>query len=227
VHAIIDGESVATVTRPMSEPFTDIIQDLWQLSHVTASYLGRAASGALLLATGVIEDNPVAIVVAALFLPFLSQVLALSFGTWTKDRRLALQGLRAILASIVLAIAAGALVAWIEGGPVRYAGFKSPLTSFVISGIIGLTAGLSIADDTGRRYLIGVAAAVQFAIFPVWFGEALVLGLPDHDILYLRLSSFVINLVTISGAAVIAYAPLHYRQGRSWAAPQSGRRGSR
>jgi len=32
------------------------------------------------MATGVIEDNPIAIVVAALFLPFLSQVLAVSFG---------------------------------------------------------------------------------------------------------------------------------------------------
>jgi hypothetical protein len=33
-----------------------------------------------LLATGIIENNPIAIVVAALFLPFLSQVLAITFG---------------------------------------------------------------------------------------------------------------------------------------------------
>ena len=92
----------------MSEPFTDVIQDLWQLSHVTASYVGRAAGGAILLATGIIEDNPIAIVVAALFLPFLAQVLAVSFGMWSRDRRLIFQGLRALLASTVLALAAGA-----------------------------------------------------------------------------------------------------------------------
>jgi hypothetical protein len=97
------------------------------------------------------------------------------------------------------------------------------MTSFVISGIIGLTAGLSIADDTGRRYLIGVAAAVQLAIFPVWFGAALVLGLPDHEILFPRLSSFAINLATISCAALIAYAALDYRRGRGWGVPKSKR----
>ena len=36
----------------MSEPFTDIIQDLWQLSHITASYFARAAAGAILIGCG-------------------------------------------------------------------------------------------------------------------------------------------------------------------------------
>jgi len=217
VRAILDGEPLAEITRPMSEPFTDIIQDLWQLSHVTASYIGRAAAGAILLGTGIIENNPIAIVVAALFLPFLSQVLAVSFGAWSRDRRLAFQGINALLVSTALAVAAGALVAWIEGGPIQYAGFKSPLASLGISALIGVAAGVSIADDTGRRYLIGVAAAVQLAIFPVWFGAALVLGLPGHDILYPRLWSFVINLAAISGAAVCAYAALHLGRGGSGA----------
>jgi hypothetical protein len=39
--------------------------------------------------------------------------------------------------------------------------------------LVGVAAGLSNADDTGRRYLIGVAAAVQLAIFPVWLGGAM------------------------------------------------------
>jgi hypothetical protein len=221
VRAIVSDESVASLTRPMSEPFTDVIQDLWQLSHVTASYVGRAAAGAILLATGIVEDNPIAIVVAALFLPFLSQVLAISFGTWNRDRRLVFQDLRALLASTVLAIAAGAMVGWLEGGPIRFAGFKSPLSSLAISALIGVTAGLSNADDTGRRYPIGVAAAVQFAIFPVWLGAAIVLGMPSHEILYTRLASFAINLATISAAALAAYAGLQL--GRGWAPPRSSR----
>ena len=144
-----------------------MIQYLWQLSHITAGYITRAATGAILLATGIIEDNAIAVVVAALFLPFLSKVLAVSFGIWSRSRRLVLPGLAALLLCTVLAVAAGDLVAWGEGGPVRYAGVKRPLASFTISALIGVTAGLSSAENTGRRYLIGVAAAVQFAISPV------------------------------------------------------------
>ena len=74
VRAIVDDQHLSELTLPMSEPFTDVIQDLWQSGHVTMSYVARAAAGAILLATGIIENNPISIVVAALFLPFLSQV---------------------------------------------------------------------------------------------------------------------------------------------------------
>src|SRR5207253_1832281 len=100
----------------------------------------------------------------------------------------------AMAVSTVLAIVAGAIVAWIEGGPIQFAGFKSPLASLALSAVIGITAGLSTADDTGRRYLIGVAAAVQLAIVPVWFGAALVVGLPEPPVTYTRLATFGINL---------------------------------
>ena len=223
VRAIVDDEPLSTLTLPMNEPFTDVVQDLWQLGHVTTSYVARAAAGAILLATGIIENNPVAIVVAALFLPFLAQVLAVSFGLWSRDRRLIVQGLRSLLVSTAPAIAGGALVAGIEGGPILFTGFKSPLSSFFISAVIGITAGFSNADDTGRRYLIGVAAAVQLAIFPVWMGAALVIGMPPHDVLYSRLLSFAINLTSIAACAVAAYAALHLRVGTGWRAPRSGR----
>lgn len=222
VRAIVGDEPVSSLTRPMSEPFTDIVQDLWQLGHISPSYIARATAGAILLATGIIEDNPVAIVVAALFLPFLAQVLAVSFGLWARDRQLIGHGLRALFVSTVLAFAAGAIVGWIEGGPILFAGFKNPLSSFAISAAIGITAGLSTADDTGRRYLIGVAAAVQLAVFPVWLGAAFVLGMPSHDVLYARLWSFAINLVSIAACAVAAYAILRLG-GAGWTAPRSGR----
>jgi hypothetical protein len=176
LRAIVDNTDVAELTKPMSVPFTDVIQDLWQLSHVTASYVTRAAAGSILLATGIIDDNAVAIVVAALFLPFLAEVLAVSFGLWSRARRLILCGLRAVAASTMLAFTGCLIVAAFTGGPIRFAGFKSPLPSFAISALIGITAGLSNADDTGRRYLIGVAAAVQLAIFPAWLGAAAIVA---------------------------------------------------
>ena len=73
LRAIVDRMDLAELTSPMSEPFPDVIQDLWQLTHLTTSYLIRALAGGILLATGIVEDNAVAIVVAALFLPFLGR----------------------------------------------------------------------------------------------------------------------------------------------------------
>lgn len=221
LRAIVDGRDLAPLTDPMSEPFPDVIQDLWQLSHVTVSYLARAFAGGILLATGIIADNAVSIVVAALFLPFLAEVLAVSFGLWSRDRRLILRGLAAIAVSAILAFAGGAIVAALTTGPIRFQDFKSPLPSFAISAVIGITAGLSNADDTGRRYLIGVAAAVQLAIFPAWLGAAVVRGLPPAGTLEERLLSFAINLVTISATALMSYAALHLRRARGLHAPRS------
>jgi hypothetical protein len=211
VRAIISKESAESLTRPMSEPVPDIIQDLWQLSHITWSYLGRALAGAILLAGGIIEDNPIAIVVAALFLPFLSQVVAFGIGLWSRDKKLAGHGLKAVLVSITLGFMGGLIVALIEGGPIAFHGFKSPLSSFAISAVIGATAGLSNADDTGRRYLVGVAAAVQLAVFPVWFGAATIIGLPTRDIVVEHFFSFLVNFGTIAGTSVLAYALCHNR----------------
>ena len=114
VRAIVNTQSRAQITDPMREPFPDVMQDLWQLSHVTVSYIARATAGAILLATGVIENDPVAIVVAAMFLPFLAEVLAMSFGIWSRDGLLVLQGIRAILTSTGIALAAGAASGVVE-----------------------------------------------------------------------------------------------------------------
>ncbi|HXF27915.1 MAG TPA: hypothetical protein VN610_11590 [Bryobacteraceae bacterium] len=56
----------------MIEPTIDVFEDLRRLSHLTRGYVGRAVSGAVLLAYGMLKGNPIAIVVAALFLPFMS-----------------------------------------------------------------------------------------------------------------------------------------------------------
>jgi hypothetical protein len=69
--------------------------------------------------------------------------------------------------------------------------------------------------------LIGVAGAVQFAVFPVWLGLALVSGLPGQQVITERLLSFAINLVTLSATAAFAYAAIHFKNG--WKAPRRGR----
>jgi hypothetical protein len=214
VRAILDATPVEEITRPMSEPQPDVIQDLWQLSHVTWSYFGRALAGAILLGSGIIEDNPIAIVVAALFLPFLSQVLAVGIGLWCGDRKLAFHGLKAVGLSILLSVLGGAIVAAVEGGPIGFHGFKGPLSSLAISAAIGFTAGLSQADDAGRRYLVGVAAAVQLAVFPVWMGAAIVVGYPGSSAVLNHMLSFGVNLITIPAVSVLAYAYAHVGRSR-------------
>lgn len=205
VRAIVTDEPIAEITRPRLQPPVDVLEDLWQLSHLTSSYVGRACSAAILLAYGMLENSAISIVLAALFMPFLSEVLALSFGLWVGDRGLAKQGLVAISVSIVTCVGAGAMVAWLHGGPLIFPDFKRPLVSFCISLIIGIAAGLAVADDAGRRYLISVAAAVQYSVFPVWIGISLIRGFPDSHTVVERIGSFAVNIVTIASAAVITY----------------------
>ena len=207
IRAIVNRSgSIKTLTRPMPEPLPDVVQDLWQLSHVTLSYIGRAFAGAVILATGIIENNPIAIVVAALFLPFLAQVVAVGVGLRNRDAKLVRHGLKAIVTSVLLAFLGGVCVAAFDGSSIAFQGFKGPLSSFALSAVIGVTAGLSTTDDTGRRYLIGVAAAVQLALFPVWLGAVSVIGMPSREIVLSRLMSFLINLFTIAGTSLTAAA---------------------
>ena len=98
------------------------------------------------------------------------------------------------------------------GGPLRFQDFRDPLPSFAISAVIGLAAGLVTADDAGRRYLIAVAAAVQFAIYPVWVGIAIVGGFPDRHTTAQRLEVFALNVFTIAASAIASYRFLGMRR---------------
>src|SRR5205823_3606609 len=159
-----------------------------------------------LLAYGMFRNSAIAMVVAALFLPFLAQVLAIGFGLWAGDRRLAKQGVAALILSTVVSVLAGVAVALLDGGQLAFNDFQRPLVAFGISSVIGVAAGLASADDAGRRYLVGVAAAVQYAVFPVWFGTCIILGFPDRSVVARRIETFAINIFTIAAAAAFVYA---------------------
>jgi uncharacterized membrane protein len=196
----------------MLEPPINVFEDLWQLSHVTVSYLARAFAGAIILAHGMVKDDPVSIVVAALFLPFLSQAVAVGFGVWAGDFSLARQGLKALAVSTAISVGGGAMIGLLHGPPMLFNNFAAPLSSFLISAVIGITAGFTTADDAGRRYLIGVAAAVQYGVFPVWFGFCSVAGFPERSITQSRLETFAINVCTIVIFALIGYLLLNIKR---------------
>ena len=71
----------------------------------------------------------------------------------------------------------------------------------------------STADDTGRRYLIGVAAAAQSGVFAVWIGFALVLGFRDRETTVARLFTLSLNICAIGVAACASYALMGLRRG--------------
>jgi hypothetical protein len=212
LRAVVTDGHPREITGPMIEPPINVFEDLWQLNHLTVSYYARAIAGAAILAYGMVLNDPVTIVVAALFLPFLSQSVALGFGPWAGDWSLARQGLKALTVSTVASLLGGVAIALLYGPPMRFHGYLAPLPSFVISAIIGITAGFITADDAGRRYLIGVAAAVQYGIFPVWFGFSLVEGFPDRTTTLVRVATFVINVVTITAFALLGYLLLDIKR---------------
>ena len=99
LRALVNNTHPREITKPMLEPPINVFEDLWQLSHVTVSYLARALAGAILLAYGMVRNDPIEIVVAALFLPFLSQAVAIGFGLWAGDFSLAKQGIKRSLSA--------------------------------------------------------------------------------------------------------------------------------
>lgn len=212
LRALVTNTHPRDITRPMLEPPINVFEDLWQLNHITISYVARCFAGAVLLAYGMLENNPITIVVAALFLPFLSQVLALSFGAWAGDMSLASQGLKALAVSTVASVLGGVVVTLLHGPPMLFHAFTPPFTSFLLCVAIGITGGVITADDAGRRYLIGVAAAVQYGIYPVWFGFCLVRGFPGWHITTTRLSVFFINVVSITVFGLVGYLMLDIKR---------------
>ena len=208
LRAILSQTHPRELTQPLSEPAVDVFEDLWQLSHVTWSYLGRAVSAGFLLAFGMVTNSSISIVIAALFLPFLPPILAMSFGLWTGERALAWQGAKAITASVCASFLTAFVVAFLTRSPLTYSEWKSPLVSFLIAVVIGVEAGLSSADDAGRRYLIGVAAAVQLAVVPAWFGITAVLGFAPGGLMLERAGTFLLNVVVLGATAALAYAAL-------------------
>jgi hypothetical protein len=212
LRAVVTDGDPYEITRPMLEPPINVFEDLWQLNHITISYWARAAGGATLMTYGMLQNDPVMIVVAALFLPFMSQVLGLSFGAWAGDLSLAWQSFKALLTSCAMSITGGVLIGLLHQQPMQYHGFLAPLPSFAICTVIGFTAGVITADDAGRRYLIGVAAAVQYGVYPVWLGYSLVNGFPGPSQTFLRLGTFALNVLTITGFALIGYISLDIKR---------------
>ena len=83
-RSIISSDSLRELTIPLTEPAPDILEELWQFSHITYGFIGRVLIAAFLMAYGLIEQKILLIIAGLLFLPLLPLLLAVSFGIRTK-----------------------------------------------------------------------------------------------------------------------------------------------
>jgi hypothetical protein len=207
-RTIISKTSLPELTRPFVEPASDILEELFQFSHITASFVGRVLIAACLIAYGMIEQKILLIVGGLLVLPLTPLLLAVSFGLRSGIWKLAGHGALAFLVATVLLAAGGGGIAALCEPPVKYNDFNTLLASFLISVVVGIGAGFANIDDSGQRQLIGLAATAQIALIPVWFGIAAVLGFPatagQNEIIE-RAASFFLNTVTMIVVTFIVY----------------------
>ncbi|HEX8735134.1 MAG TPA: hypothetical protein VF721_07435 [Pyrinomonadaceae bacterium] len=207
-RSIISKDDLRELTLPLVEPSVDILEELWQFTHVTYGFVGRIFIAACLLAYGLIQHQILLIIAGLLFLPLLPLMLSIGFGAWTRNWKLVMQGFLACVAAAILLLAGGAAVAAVSNPPLKYNEFNSLFVGFLISVAVAVAAGLANIDDVGRREMIGLAATAQIAIIPVWFGICLVFGFPattgENEITQ-RALAFFINVVTIIVVSLAVY----------------------
>jgi hypothetical protein len=215
--AILSHESERELTRPVTIPAIDIVEQLWQFSHVTYSFAIRTAIAAALLAYGMIEGKLLFMAAGLMFLPMLPTLLSVAMGTVTRDWPLVRHGAFAFARAAAIVAASAAAVAALSSSTMDYDDFASLAAGAVLSLIVGIAGAIGSGDDSGRRELIGLAAASQVALVPAWLGISLVSGFdePAGGVLRERLLGFALNAAALVAAAAGAYALVRSRGRRS------------
>jgi len=143
-----------------------------------------------------------------LFLPMLPMLLAIGFGAWSAQWKLVTQALITFTASILILVGGGMIVAALADPPLRYSEFSSVPVSLLISSVVGVAAGFSTIDDAGRRELIGLAAAAQIGVIPVWIAVYIIFELDtglDARMLETRFLSLILNVLGIVVASLAVF----------------------
>jgi hypothetical protein len=205
-RSLLKSTSTRDITRPVSAPILDIDEELWQFTHVTYSFVIRVFIAALLVAYGMVQDNPLFIVGGLIFLPFMPIVLAFAFGMMSRQWRLVARAAIAFVTGTLLISVGAVVVGAAVEPPILFDKFPPLAAGLCFSFAVGVAAALGTADDVGHRQLVGLAAASQLAIVPAWFGLSLVFGFSDD--LAEKLSGFGVNVVALVVGALTVYAAL-------------------
>ncbi|HEY0458449.1 MAG TPA: hypothetical protein VGC97_04805 [Pyrinomonadaceae bacterium] len=207
-RSIVSKTPLHELTKPFVEPATDVFEELWQFSHITASFIGRVAVASCLIAYGMIEQKLLLMIAGLFVLPLVPLLLGVSFGTRTGIWKLVGQSALAFLVVTVILFLGGAAVAALAAPPLKYNEFNSLPTSFIISVGVAVAAVLANIDDAGQRQLIGLAATAQIALIPVWFGISAVFGFPaaaSQSEIVRHGAVFFVNIATMLVVTFIVY----------------------
>jgi hypothetical protein len=213
-RAIVGAEPPREVTRPFVEPTTDVLDELWQFSHLTPSFVGRSLVGAGLLTFGLVQSKVLFLLAGLLFLPILPLVLGIAFGLLTREWRLLVAAARTLLVGLGLLVLAGAALGMVLQPPMKVTDFGEVRSTLVASLAIGVAAGLATTDNAGWRQVLGLAAASQVALIPAWLGYALVHGLGSagqEPAPTERLLALPASLACLILAAAVTYAAVRLR----------------
>jgi hypothetical protein len=207
-RSIINTEPLHDITYPWAIPGTDVLQDLYQFSHVTLDLVGRVFLAGCLLAYGLLNQNLLLMIAGMMFIPLLPVLSAIGFGSWLSHWRLAARAVIVLVLTCGLLFGGGVLIGVIGSPPVLYTDFPAILTGVLISSAVGVASALANTDDVGRRELIGLAATSQIAIVPAWLGLCVALGLPATAVsgtVEKRLLSLLLNVICVIAASLITY----------------------
>jgi hypothetical protein len=208
-RSVLKETHTREITYPIAAPGVDIEQELWQFSHVTASFVARVFVAAVLLSYGMVSDNPLLMVGGLAFLPLMPLVLGLALGALARQWKLVAQSVAAFTVGTLVIIAAGVAVAMFARPPLAFTQFPPMGAGIAFSFGVGLAAALATADDAGHRQLVGLAAASQLALAPAWLGVSLVFGFTQSPVE--KLTGFGLNTLALAIGAGCVYASLMLR----------------
>jgi hypothetical protein len=208
-RAILKSTSAREITRPVTAPMVDIDQELWQFSHITYSFVLRVLIAAALLAYGMIKENWLLMVGGLAFLPLMPLMLGIGFGALDRQWKLLAQSLIAFAFGTALIIGSAAMVAGMAEPPMMFDKFPPLVAGVLVSLVIGVAGALATADDAGHRQLVGLAAASQLALVPVWLGISLVFGFDES--VSEKLTSFGLNAAMMLLGAAAVFGALQLR----------------
>src|SRR2546423_14861192 len=131
-RSIFSSRDIRSLTKPFVEPTSDLFQELWQFCQITTGFIGRIYLGAVLLAFGIIDFRLLFMIAGLLFIPLLPLMLAIGFSLWTRQWRLLVQAIKALVLAMLLLAAGGVTIALLSHPPVRYMEANSLLTAFLL-----------------------------------------------------------------------------------------------
>ena len=207
-RAILHNTSTREITQPLAATILDVDQELWQFTHINYSFVLRVIIAALLLGYGMVHDNPLTMIGGLIFLPFMPLVLALSFGTLTRQWELVSHACVAAVATTLLIAATAAGLALVVEPPIGFDQFPPMIAGAIFSLLVGVAAALGTTDDVGHRQLMGLAAASQVALIPTWLGLSLVYGFDDNPAE--KLASFGLNIACLTLGSMAVYSVLSW-----------------